>query len=123
MSRFVRFIVTSDHDCETRCTGVVASLRILGEEGLLADYHLKTSQEIFDELNENMPCPPFDTKNIDVNGVCWFKSSATHWINLFREIIAILEDSDIQTKMLRTDKPGMILYEDDVQVVAKSKHY
>ena len=123
MSRFVRFIAISDHESDTRCTGVVASLRILGEGGLLPDYHVKTSNEIFDELNDHMPCPPFGSDNLDKGGVCWFKSDANHWISLFRDIIAILEDSDIQTKMLRTDRPGMIIYEDDIQVVAKSKIY
>ena len=123
MSRFVRFIVITDHDDRTRCTGVVASLRILGEEGKLPDYHVAYSREIFDKLNADMPCPPFETKNIDSDGVCWFKSTATKWIAAFRDIVAILEDSDIQTRMLHTDTPGMIIYEDEIQVVAKSHRY
>jgi len=100
-------------------------LRILGEEGKLPQYHVDYSKEIFDILNEEMTCPPFDEKNYDKDSVCWFKDTeeAQKWIKVFRDIVAILEDSDIEVATLRTSKPGMILYEDEIQVVAKSKLY
>ena len=54
---------------------------------------------------------------------CWFKDRATEWILLFRDIVAILEDADLEVATLTTSKPGMIVYEDDFQVVAKSSDY
>jgi len=38
-------------------------------------------------------------------------------------MIAILEDSDLVVGTLKTDRPGMIVYEDDFQVVAQSSQY
>ncbi len=73
MARFIRFIVRTDHASRTRCTGVVASLRILGEEGRLPDYHL--------------------------------------------------EYADLEVGTLTTEKPGMIVYEDEFQIVAKSRSF
>ncbi|MCP5537307.1 MAG: hypothetical protein H7A51_13885 [Akkermansiaceae bacterium] len=121
--KYIRFIVNTDHESATRCTGVVASLRILGEEGKLEDYHKQYAATIFEKLNNDMPCPPFDESNWSSDCVCWFKDTAQEWISVFRDIIAILQDSDIQVRTLTTNRPGMIVYEDDIQVVSKSQEY
>ncbi len=125
MSRYLRFIVRTDHPGRIRCTGVVTSLRILGEEGRLPDYHQSFSEELFDKLNAGLPCPPFAEKNWDSDCISWFKDTpaAQEWISVFRDITAILEDCDVEVATLVTDKPGMILYEDDYQVVANSRRY
>ncbi len=120
MARFIRFIVQTDHPSRTRCTGVVGSLRIAMEAGKLPDYQQEHVEEIFQKLNDGMPCPPFDDKKWS-DCVCWFKDNeeSQTWISLFRDIIAILEDADLRVSMLTTQRPGMIVYEDAVQVVAK----
>ncbi len=104
---------------------MVASLRILGEEGRLPDYHVDYSQELFDRMNEELPCPPFEEKNWDSDCISWFKDTppAQEWISVFRDLIAVLEDSDVEVGTLTTERPGMIIYEDDYQIVAKSKDY
>ena len=125
MPRYIRFIVRSDHPSRTRCTGVVASLRILGEEGRLPEYHVDYSHEIFVRLNKDLPCPPFETSGWSTECVSWFKDTppAQEWISVFRDMIAILEDSDLVVGTLTTDRPGMIVYEDEFQVVAQSHQY
>jgi hypothetical protein len=82
----------------------------------------QSSKEIFEKLNQNLPCPPFEDKPRG-DCVCWFKDSAQAWISVFREAIAILEDSGFEVVTLKTDSPGMIVYEDEFQIVAKSRHY
>jgi hypothetical protein len=123
MKRYIRFIVQSDHPSQTRCTGIVASLRLLGESGHLPSYYVQSSEEIFDRINRNLPCPPFSKNQWSADCVCWFKATATEWISMFREIVAILEDSDFRVATLTTDRPGMIVYEDEFQVVARSSHF
>lgn len=83
---------------------------------------MEYSKELFERLNNEMPCPPF-SQNDWKDCVCWFKDTATEWIAVFREMIAILEDSDFHVATLTTDRPGMIVYEDEFQVVAKSAVY
>ncbi len=85
---------------------------------------MKYSHELFGRLNEGLPCPPFGQNNWS-DCVSWFKDtpSAQEWISVFRDLVAILEDSDMEVGMLTTDKPGMIVYEDDYQIVAKSREY
>lgn len=125
MARYIRFIVRSDHPSRTRCAGVVTSLRILGEQGRLPDYHLEYSRELFKKLNEGLPCPPFRQSDWDSDCISWFKDTppAQEWISVFRDLVAVLEDSDVEVGTLITDKPGMIVYEDDYQIVAKSLDY
>jgi hypothetical protein len=124
-ARYVRFIVRTDHPSRIRCTGVVASLRILGEEGRLPDYHLEYSRELFEKLNGGLPCPPFQASKWNSDCISWFKDTplAQEWISVFRDLVAILEDSGVEVGMLTTDEPGIIVYEDDYQIVAKSRKY
>ena len=97
-------------------------MRILGEEGRLPGYHVEFSRELFKKLNEELPCPPFKQSNWSSDCVSWFKDTplAQDWISVFRDIVAILEDSDVEVGTLITDEPGRIVYEDDYQVVAES---
>jgi len=115
--------VRSDHQSATKCTGVIGSLRLLSEAGRLPDYYSDYSRELLNRLDRDMPCPPFSQNKWDSECVCWFKDTAKEWITSFREINSILEDSDFEVSTLITDRPGMIVYEDDIQVVAKSKMY
>jgi len=51
--------------------------------------------------------------------VCWFKPSATNHIAKVREISFILEENGVLVRVLKTHKPGYIVYEDHYQVVAE----
>ncbi len=120
---YIRFVVGTNREEPKHQAGVVASARILKEGGQLPDYEVEHVEEIFSWLNTHLPCPPFSGKKWSPDAISWFKSSAQDMISKFRELIAILEEHDHPVEMLRTDHPGMILYEDDFQVVAQSKHY
>jgi hypothetical protein len=52
-------------------------------------------------------------------GICWFKASATEHISRIREMANILERHGIYVKKIRTDRPGYVIYEDELQVVAE----
>ena len=120
---YVRFVVGTNREEPKYQTGVVTSLRVLKESGQLPDYEVEHVEEIFSWLNTHLPCPPFDGKNWSPDAISWFKASAQGMISKFRELIAILEQYDKPVQMLTTEHPGMILYEDDFQVVAQSRHY
>ena len=122
MPHYIRFIVQSDHESQTQCTGVVTSLRMLAEKGRLPSYQVEYSQMIFQRINDGLPCPPFSANNWS-DCVCWFKDSAKDWISVFHEMVAILEDSDFRVAYLTTESPGNIVYEDEFQIVAKSSKY
>jgi hypothetical protein len=51
--------------------------------------------------------------------VCWFRSSAAEHLRRVWEMIAILENNDVPIFMIKTERPGYVVYEDVVQVVAE----
>jgi hypothetical protein len=51
--------------------------------------------------------------------ISWFKASAVEHIRRAREVMALLAEHDVQSRMLRSDRPGYIVYEDAFQVTAE----
>ncbi|MFY7916503.1 MAG: hypothetical protein ACOVPA_17750, partial [Rubrivivax sp.] len=49
----------------------------------------------------------------------WFKDTAAEHIRQMRLLADILERHGIQVDMLRTRRPGYVVYEDDHQVAAE----
>jgi hypothetical protein len=120
---YIRFVVGTNRDCPTTQAGVVTELRFLRDSGSLPDYEVEHVNEIFECLNEVLPCPPFLGSDWPPDAISWFKDSAQDMIRTFREIVALLEEYGRPVRTIVTDKPGMILYEDAFQVVAESEHF
>lgn len=120
---YVRFVVGTNREKPRTQAGVITWLQDLKERGQLPDYEAEHVEEFFQWLETHLPCPPFKGKGWSPDAISWFKGSAQSMISKFRELIAILEQHDHPVQMLKTEQPGMILYEDEFQVVAKSKHY
>lgn len=50
--------------------------------------------------------------------ICWFKPEATEHIAKIHEMTVILEEHGYAVRMIRTRRPGYIVYEDEFQVAA-----
>ena len=121
--KYVRFVVGTNREKPTEQNGVVSSLRFIKEAGKLPDYEVQHAEEILRWLNSNLPCPPFSASKWPPDAISWFKASARGMIAKFRELISILEQYDEPVRMLTTNQPGVILYEDEFQIVAHSVHF
>ena len=117
---YIRFVSGTNRAPANSQHGVVAELRRLHDEGALPDYEADHVTELFQWLNDHLPCPPFVASKWPASAVSWFKDSAKPMIAVFREIISILEQHGTPTRMLKTRDPGRILYEDNFQIVATS---
>ena len=51
--------------------------------------------------------------------ICWFKASATRHIARAHEMVALLADHHVPSRMVRARRPGYVGYEDQFQVVAE----
>jgi hypothetical protein len=60
--------------------------------------------------------PPYYRKR--QNGISWFKDSAQEHIGKMREMVALLEHHDVSVRMIKTTRPGYVVYEDEFQIVA-----
>jgi hypothetical protein len=121
---FLRF-ATSDLDEESHQElGVFHAAGNLRDSGLLSQHDEQVLHEIRDWFSHNLKKPAKFTNakpphyRKRKNGISWFKASAREHISKIREIIAILESYDVSVRMIKTDRPGYVVYEDQFQIVA-----
>ena len=120
---FVRFVIAERHPDTGVQTGIFEAVLKLPKKGLVADWDEKRLTEITTWFRTNLPFPDRVSRSRRPNGhhsaISWFKASATLHIAMARELAAILEAHDIRTQMITTTRPGYVVYEDDVQVLAE----
>jgi hypothetical protein len=120
---FVRFVIAHRHPDTGVQTGIFEGAKRLPKIGRRPDWDEVRLDELMSWFLANLPLPKRVARSRRPNGhhaaVSWFKQSATEHISMARELAAILEAHDIATTMLTTDRPGYIVYEDDVQVLAE----
>ena len=51
--------------------------------------------------------------------ISWFKESATEHIQRMRDLVAMLQAHGVAVEVVRTERPGYIVYEDDHQIAAE----
>ena len=116
---YIRFVVGKDGENHRLLNGVITEARILRDNYGLENYQIEQLEELYEWLNENLPVPPFSTNNWSRNSISWFKDRAGEPIKKIWEIVALLKDCDVPVRMIRSIKPGRILYEDDFQIVVE----
>ncbi|RYD61355.1 MAG: hypothetical protein EOP83_17220 [Verrucomicrobiaceae bacterium] len=121
--KYIRFVAGTNRESPRRQHGVVTALRMLRDSGEVADYEAAHIRELFEWMNENLPCPPFKESDWSSDAISWFKDSAQEFISRIRDMIVLLEIHGRPVRTITTLAPGSILYEDDYQVVAESPHY
>ena len=124
---FVRFVVGDDSENPFWLTGVITAARILGDEGRLFKYESDMLDELFAWFNENLPCPPFESKTRSGewsrDAVSWFRDDAGEPLRRIWDIIAVLEDNGVLVRLVTTEKPGRIVYADEYQIVAETPYW
>ncbi|MBI1210749.1 MAG: hypothetical protein GC190_04755 [Alphaproteobacteria bacterium] len=79
--------------------------------------------ELYAWFNENLAIPRRFTvvsrRRRIYAGLCWFQSDAHEHIARARELAQLIAEAGRPTAMLKTRRPGQILYRDAYQIVAK----
>ena len=120
---FLRFVTAELDDESHQELGIFHAARKLRDGGSLSHVEESLPQEIRDWFNNNLEKPkrftsakpPYYRKR--QNGISWFKDSAQH-IRRMREMVVLLEHHDVPTRMIKTARPGYVVYEDEFQIVA-----
>jgi hypothetical protein len=50
--------------------------------------------------------------------ICWFKSTATEYVSRMHRLCRILNQYHIPTEMIRSTRPGYIVFQDEHQITA-----
>lgn len=123
---FLRFVTETRLEHDGRREGIFQAAAALRDS---LETQAKLVTEIREELvwfTENLTTPPrFNrTKSKghyrrETAGLSWFKPTANDHIDHARRLSLLLEQGGYGVRLLRTCRPGFIIYEDDHQIVAE----
>jgi hypothetical protein len=122
---YLRFVVSDIHEESGKELGVFHAVGKLSRSGRLQPYEQEQHDLIRQWFSQNLKKPtrftaskpPFYRK--PSKAISWFKDSANEHIARIRGLVAILEHHGISVRMLKTDRVGYVVYEDQYQIVAE----
>ena len=122
---YLRFVIAEINRASECELGIFQAAYNLRDDGKLHSYeesHLDELRQWFDiYLKEptrfTTANPPFYRKKN--RAISWFKASAKEHIARIRKMVAILENHGITVQMIKTERVGYVVYEDEHQVVAE----
>ena len=125
IAMYLRFVVTDIDEDSERKLGVFHAVGNLRRQGRLFFYEEQLHDSIRQWFNENLERPtrftaskpPFYRKKS--KALSWFKDTAHEHIARVREFTVILENHGVPVRMLKTNRVGYVVYEDEYQVVAE----
>ena len=119
---FIRFVVLRKHAGSQYEEGVFQAAYGLRRRGLLSDYEEEWLKEILKRFSKNLARPVRLSRarraNAYKNAISWLKPTAREHITRIRDLVALLEHHGVLTKMIETDRPGYVVYEDAYQIAA-----
>jgi hypothetical protein len=113
-----------DEDSHRRL-GVFQALGDLRWSGRLYHYEEDVHDTIRCWFNENLLKPTRFTKakrplhRKQNKAVCWFKDSAHQHLDRIWDFVVLLEHHEVSVQMLKAEKVGYVVYEDEYQVAAE----
>jgi hypothetical protein len=118
---YVRFVTFSKHPDSRQELGLLHAVYQLLDEGKLAVYEEEWGKRVLNWLEKNLATPTRFNRSNNIYSspaISWLKDSAHEHLKNMHELRALLENHGIATKMITTDRPGYVLYEDQFQVTA-----
>lgn len=74
-------------------------------------------------MNEHLESPPLLDQPGNRRAQCWFNASAKHPISQAWTLVAILREYGVDVQLVKAADPGIIVYQDRHQVVAKPRRH
>jgi len=120
---YLRFVTHRVDDDSNRRQGVFQAIRALREEGGLSEEEKERVGDLRNWFNERLEKPKSFSKSTRPHAtpraISWFKDTAKEHIAKMYELVAILRAHNVTVEVVRTARPGYIVYEDAFQVTAE----
>ncbi|MBM7128825.1 hypothetical protein [Dyella mobilis] len=120
---YIRFVVHSIDPDSGRRQGLFQALGYIADNGYLRSEEQASYEALRKWFRENLPVPESFAKSSKVHAkkvaLSWFKPSAVEHIAKMRSFSSILVAYGVQVEVLKQDRPGYVVYEDDYQIVAE----
>ena len=123
---YLRFVVAEIHPKSGKELGVFHAVGYLRDDGKLAPHEEEQHDEIRKWFNAHLKeptkftasKPPFYRKQS--KAISRFKDTAHEHIDRIRLLVEILRNHGISVQMLKTERVGYVVYEDEYQIVAEA---
>ena len=122
---YLRFVVADIHEDSGKELGIFHAVGKLRDDGTLSCDEEEQHDLIRQWFNENLnkPArftaskPPFYRKKS--KAISWFKDRAHEHLDRARALVAILHNHGVSVRMLKAERVGYVVYEDEYQIVAE----
>ena len=116
---YLRFISREQDENSRSFVGVFTHVyRIRNSEELLP-HEKETLEHSLGWLKMHLKVPAVLKDEGNERAICWFKDTAKRPMEHVWQLVHLLRDHGIHMELVKTNDPGVILYEDGWQVVAK----
>lgn len=119
---YIRFVIAERDSVSKLPTGIFQALFQLRDNGGLTPYEMEWLEDVMGWFRWNLLRPRrfawSRRPGAPEAAICWMKLSSVEHVSRLHSLAAILEYKGIPVQILRTHKPGYIVYEDDHQVTA-----
>ena len=118
---YLRFSTTAQDKDSTRKLGILVAAHEIRDNSNISkeDHDILRNTLIW--FNEQLEIPKILKNEEHRRALSWFKPEAKEAIRRMWGLTEILKQHGIEVEIHKTDDPGIIIYEDDWQVVAKPK--
>lgn len=120
---YIRFVVEIRDERSGRRKGVFAALGVFKKNPEVSAQDYSSYRTLAEWFNENLDMPSKFSRSSKPNAkpkaLSWYKDSATQYIQKTREVAELLTKYGVEVEMLKTNRPGYIVYESESQIVAE----
>ena len=122
--KYIRYVVDDGEKSDEDMDGLITILNLNIKEGKVGKQDKELFRDLLDWLNEKVPVPPYKS-----NKDYWTIDSLAYWKLKNNEkihemmyiLIGICDRINLKTKIIETESPGFILYEDAYQIISEKK--
>lgn len=118
----IRFVVDELDPDSGRRQGLFQAAKTLRDSGRLSARDDNKLESLWDWFNKHLERPEklavSSKPHAKKQALSWFRDTAYHHIAKMREFSDVLEQYGIGVVMIKTNRPGYVVYEDDHQVAA-----
>ena len=116
MNRYLRLVTTEIDSASLRRQGVFGPSYALYRSGDLPAHEYEQLKDGLHWFEQNLPLP--DRSKIHPRAIFWFKTGASDLLNHLWRLARILRGHAYEIELIKTTRPGYVVYEDDLQLAA-----
>lgn len=120
---YLRFVIQAEDYWSGRRQGLFHAMEVLEQSGTMTATEQDDWRELYGWFRQNLPVPDRFSRAAKTHAkkvaLSWFKPGATEHIAKMRQIAVILAAHGHRVEMIRSDRPGYVVYEDEHQIAAE----